>query len=443
MWKAKWNQNMEVAVKKFDEESISFNSDEFQNELALMSVVRHENIVHSIGSCEEPENIYIVLELFKKGSIKTLFQTYNLHLPLIIHLALGAAKGMNYLHQLGIIHRDLKCGNLLISDDWNSKVADFGLSRITDFRMTRGVGTPIYTAPEILKGNKYSQKADIYSFAFVLWELYTQQVPFHDIPVVDAAIRACDENLRPKIPDDCIYKDLIELCWQHDPDVRPNFNEIVNILTQIQLKIGLPDELSPDDNKIQQIKPSLPRIRSHISRSNTEIILEDNRFIPSENNNNSCKSLVDPIAKLKENENDNNNNANPTHHRSRSRGSCVSSNLSNHICGNCSSPVIGRSIRVVQKVFHHDCFVCFQCKKLLINEPWYQHEGQMYCADDYKRLFLLACDKCKQPLLENYITAMDKNWHKDCFVCTSCSSPINRFQDLNGDPYCLTCAEKQ
>jgi serine/threonine-protein kinase CTR1 len=71
---------------------------------------------------------------------------------------------MRYLHQLGIIHRDLKPGNLLVNGAWQVKVADFGLSRMSGKEMTRGVGTPVYTAPEALAGSMYSQKADVYRY---------------------------------------------------------------------------------------------------------------------------------------------------------------------------------------------------------------------------------------------------------------------------------------
>ena len=83
----------------------------------------------------------------------------------------------------------MKVGNILVTNDWVGKVADFGMSRITDKLMTRGVGTPIYTSPEALAGRSYTLKADVYSFAFVLWELVTRQIPFADLPPFEAAIK--------------------------------------------------------------------------------------------------------------------------------------------------------------------------------------------------------------------------------------------------------------
>ena len=245
VWKATWKSQV-VAVKRFNEDSLAFSFEEFTSETALMSVLRHQNIVHCIGSCAEPENLYIVSELFEKGCVSDIVEdkSYNLTTQMALHLAYGAACGMKYLHMLGLIHRDLKNGNLLVSDNWTAKVADFGLSRMTDNKMTRGVGTPIYTAPETLRGNEYSQKADVYSFAFVMWELFTREVPFGDIPPFEAVLRASEQNLRPPIPPNCVVEGLISSCWDKDPDSRPTFAEIVNVLRELVALVGPPSELS-------------------------------------------------------------------------------------------------------------------------------------------------------------------------------------------------------
>ena len=173
VWKATWKSNF-VAVKRFNEDSISFNEDEFKREVTLMTVLRHENVSHCIGSSFGDGNYFIVSELFEKGSLLGIIedQSVVISMKLVIHFALGIARGMNYLHRLGIIHRDLKPGNILVSEDWSPKITDFGLSRMIEKEMTRGVGTPLYTAPEVLAGRSYSNKADVYrslsSFNFLI-----------------------------------------------------------------------------------------------------------------------------------------------------------------------------------------------------------------------------------------------------------------------------------
>lgn len=101
-----------------------------------------------------------------------------------LRFALQAAKGMNYLHELEppVIHRDLKSENLLIDENMNCKVADFGICTFkcsTDYTMT-SVGTPIYMAPEIIckTSRAYTTKVDVYSFGILLVEMYTGIRPY-------------------------------------------------------------------------------------------------------------------------------------------------------------------------------------------------------------------------------------------------------------------------
>ena len=603
VWKANW-KDQTVAVKKFNEDSIAFSLEEFNSEVALMSVLRHENIVHCIGGCAEPENLYIVSELFEKGCVSDLINDQSFHLSssMITFLALGAAKGMKYLHQLGIIHRDLKNGNLLVSNQFIAKVADFGLSRMMDNKMTRGVGTPIYTAPEALAGNQYTQKADVYSFAFVLWELVTRKVPFEDIPVFDAVIRASDEGLRPDIPPNCIFEDLIVSCWDKNPDSRPTFDQIVKALTQIQLLVGLPSEITNDNlsssnsstssnhsrnpsihedeedledqqynykeakqivyatlrstNSKTEIKRKGSRIRNTqqtpSSSNSTTTTNQDNNVTTASisaptskhkrkasndspvkrrekktkhaanNNSKSTKktrrslrdiglfessppgelltssetiqiaasntktssnsnltnipttttpsplhktpSSTPPLKKVSENFNLNpilgsntNSSSNLPSTTSNSSNTNVSppsssSPISNSpntnrkipmkSCANCSSPISGRSIKVdTDCMYHVDCFVCAICKKSLLQLPWCNFEGKPYCRSDYQSLFAPKCGKCGNTLTDKYINALEKNWHKECFVCFKCDAPLaGKFEEVDGNPFCFDCA---
>uniref|UniRef100_H3G576 Protein kinase domain-containing protein n=1 Tax=Phytophthora ramorum TaxID=164328 RepID=H3G576_PHYRM len=90
-------------------------------------------------------------------------------------------QALGYLHACTppVIHRDLKSNNVLLTDKLEPKVIDFGVSRgLVDLTMTAGVGTPYWTAPEILEGKRYTEKADIYSFGVVLSELDTGKIPY-------------------------------------------------------------------------------------------------------------------------------------------------------------------------------------------------------------------------------------------------------------------------
>ncbi len=121
-------------------------------------------------------NLCIVTEYVQQGALKDILHNHSTKLVYQQKLRIlqSAAMGINHLHSLSpmIIHRDLKPSNLLVDENWNVKVADFGFARIKEENatMTR-CGTPCWTAPEILRGEKYSESADVFSFGIIMWEV--------------------------------------------------------------------------------------------------------------------------------------------------------------------------------------------------------------------------------------------------------------------------------
>ncbi|GLE11392.1 hypothetical protein PINS_up023779 [Pythium insidiosum] len=106
-----------------------------------------------------------------------------------LRIALHVAEGLTYLHTLRpkIVHRDLKSKNVLIDSNWNAKLSDFGISREESSRqtMTSNVGSSLWIAPEVMMGNNYDEKADIFSFGIVLTELDSHQLPYHNVTTPD------------------------------------------------------------------------------------------------------------------------------------------------------------------------------------------------------------------------------------------------------------------
>lgn len=142
------------------------------------------------------------------------------------------AAGMVYLHSRSIIHRDLKSLNFLVDEHFIIKVCDFGASRVkADQAATMTtIGTPAWTAPEVLQGLEYTEKADVYSFGVVLWEVVTRANPYAGMEPMQICMKVMMDNVRPPMPPDCppAYRSLIERCWDRDPAVRPSFLVIVD-----------------------------------------------------------------------------------------------------------------------------------------------------------------------------------------------------------------------
>ena len=255
-------QNNEVAVKiikinnEEEEGEGSVNAllerfAEFRREVSLMSGLDHENLVELKGLCLDQDTMYMVTEFLAFGDLYNFLHnpSNELDWDLRIKIAIDVASGMNFLHTTTppIIHRDLKTPNILMASNLSfspvvAKVADFGLSStLVQNVKGRDVFNPTWLAPEVMVRNaEYTEKADIYSFGIILWELLTRENPFDEFKfpfssqLEDAII---NQNLRPTIGEDTpsAYRKLMESCWHNDPKLRPTFIQILQILqTEIQ-----------------------------------------------------------------------------------------------------------------------------------------------------------------------------------------------------------------
>ncbi|KAJ8530310.1 hypothetical protein K7X08_037145 [Anisodus acutangulus] len=237
--------SQEVAIKILKSERLNTElQTEFAQEVYIMRKVRHKNVVQFIGACTRPPNLCIVTEYMSGGSVYDYLhkQKGSFKLPTLLKVAIDVSKGMNYLHQNNIIHRDLKAANLLMDENEVIKVADFGVARVKAQTgvMTAETGTYRWMAPEVIEHKPYDHKADVFSFGVVLWELLTGKLPYEYLTPLQAAIGVVQKDLRPTIPKDTPPKlaELLETCWQQEPTSRPDFSEIVDILQQIAKEVG-------------------------------------------------------------------------------------------------------------------------------------------------------------------------------------------------------------
>lgn len=126
---------------------------------------------------------------------------------MILKLAMGIAYGMAYLHSKKppLIHRDLKSANLLVDESYTIKISDFGLCRVRAYAqtMTGNCGTYQWMAPEILNNSHYTEKADIYSYGIVLWELLSRECPYTKLDGIQVAMAVLNKGARPEIPTNC------------------------------------------------------------------------------------------------------------------------------------------------------------------------------------------------------------------------------------------------
>ncbi|XP_050228101.1 serine/threonine-protein kinase STY17 isoform X2 [Mercurialis annua] len=241
--------SQEVAIKFLKPERVSSEMlREFSQEVYIMRKIRHKNVVQFIGACTRPPNLCIVTEFMARGSLYDFLHKHKgvFKLPSLIKVATDVSRGMNYLHQNNIIHRDLKTANLLMDENEVVKVADFGVARVQTQSgvMTAETGTYRWMAPEVIEHKPYDHKADVFSFSIVLWELLTGELPYSYLTPLQAAVGVVQKGLRPTIPKQTHPKltELLEKCWQQDPAQRPNFSEIIETLQQIAKEVPIEKE---------------------------------------------------------------------------------------------------------------------------------------------------------------------------------------------------------
>ncbi|OHT09262.1 hypothetical protein TRFO_21914 [Tritrichomonas foetus] len=150
-------------------------------------------------------------------------------------IALCIAQGVLDVHKAGVIHRDLKCSNILMDEDGLPLICDFGISRmfLKNKRMSKDLGTTSFMAPEVSTTINYDQKCDVYSYGMILYEISEVRQPFRKVPEREVK-ELVKSGVRPDFKNDKTPKNLktlITKCWNSDPSLRPTFEEIILILS--------------------------------------------------------------------------------------------------------------------------------------------------------------------------------------------------------------------
>lgn len=223
----------EVAIKKFKFQKLNGSKlQAFQREVAVLATARHPALLQLIGATDNLP-FCIITEWMPNGSLyHDLHQYHRLDQTWKTIAAYDIARGMQFLHSHQIVHRDLKSLNILLDARNLIRICDFGFSRHAseDSLMTQNIGTPHWMAPEILQAkSNYTAKIDVYAFGIVLWEIATSLTPYAGMESHQIINQVLQNDVRPALPQDInpAMRDLITQCWDRNPDVRPNFDEIV------------------------------------------------------------------------------------------------------------------------------------------------------------------------------------------------------------------------
>ncbi|KAF4368606.1 hypothetical protein CsatB_008184 [Cannabis sativa] len=197
---------------------------QLEQEIALLSQFEHENIVQYHGTDKDDSKLYIFLELVTKGSLQRLYQRYNLRDSQVSAYTRQILLGLKYLHDRNVVHRDIKCANILVDASGSVKLADFGLAKATKFNDVKSTkGTACWMAPEVVnrKNQGYGLPADIWSLGCTVLEMLTQKIPYSDLEWMQALFKI-GKGVPPTVPDSLSEeaRDFIFKCLQVNPDAR-------------------------------------------------------------------------------------------------------------------------------------------------------------------------------------------------------------------------------
>lgn len=252
-----------VAIKQLDHNGLQGNR-EFLVEVLMLSLLHHPNLVNLVGYCADGDQRLLVYEYMPLGSLEDHLYDVppdkrRLDWNTRMKIAAGAAKGLEYLHDKAnppVIYRDLKCSNILLDENYNPKLSDFGLAKLGPVGdkthvSTRVMGTYGYCAPEYAMTGQLTLKSDVYSFGVVLLEIITGRKAIdnsksnaeHNLVLWARPLfkdrrkfsQIADPALQGRYPARGLYQALAvaAMCVQEQPNMRPLMADVVTALTYL------------------------------------------------------------------------------------------------------------------------------------------------------------------------------------------------------------------
>ncbi|XP_058080009.1 inactive protein kinase SELMODRAFT_444075-like isoform X2 [Magnolia sinica] len=299
VYKGKLKNGIMIAVKQHKHAS-SQGEKEFKSEVHVLSRARHKNVVMLLGLCSEGNHRLLVYEFVCNGSLDRHLSKKSpktLSWKDRMKIALGAARGLQYLHENNIIHRDMRPNNILVTHDYEPLLGDFGLARTQNEGSdhssdTRVVGTFGYLAPEYAESGKVSTKTDVYSFGVVLLQLITGRTTI-DKELREKSLigwarpllkeRKYPDLIDPRILDShdvhqlfCMVQ-LAEKCLRKDPERRLSMDKVVGTLERIlknETVSGIEDFSPANSDSVS----SIPEYND--THADNETVAEERRFSP-------------------------------------------------------------------------------------------------------------------------------------------------------------------
>ncbi|CAI2357917.1 unnamed protein product [Caenorhabditis sp. 36 PRJEB53466] len=241
-----------VAVKMLPSFADDAARSDFMQEINFMkSLAYHPHLVSMLGFVADRKSPYLLVEFCEHGDLLHMIRNRrseiiegptvnpdNLKIKDLLMFSWQISNGLEYLNNIGCIHRDIAARNVLVDSSNTCKIGDFGLCRLTDSLLytARGGRLPLkWMAPESLSSYEYSFKSDVWSYGVLLWELFSLgEVPYAEVQTTELlqTHRSGKRLLQPEWCPDEIYE-VMKLCWEMLADDRPTFNQTCTVFAQM------------------------------------------------------------------------------------------------------------------------------------------------------------------------------------------------------------------
>ena len=293
VYKAMFKETKKVYALKVIDKSILKNEEEIKNiinEITIMNELDSPNLLKLITNFEDENNIYIILPLCQNGQLydilhKSKRKVKSIYIKKYLYQSIQA---INDLHKKNIIHRDIKPENILIDNEDNALLSDYGIATHCKEGEKRNTycGTDEYLAPEVIRGQKYDEKIDIWAIGILIYECASPlgKTPFNKLDFLQRTddnkeyIIKSDKDLKITYDKDFdpLAKNLIEKIIKINPVDRLSIDEILHHIYFNNINLEIKNELFEDktkDNKNEKILDELKLLKDNISKETYEKIV--------------------------------------------------------------------------------------------------------------------------------------------------------------------------